>query len=91
MLLEKQINTQNRPLCYRVALNTGPAGYHFIREDSNGWYNKPDGFVGGFYINKDYVSSRDWYDTSQGYYNVEPPVLYSGDPLYFAIKIGWDK
>jgi hypothetical protein len=85
---------------YVVAMMCGKNDYHFIRQDEKGWYNKSgyDPSLGGCYIYETLVHANVWYAVGilNGEYTVLNwpgcPVYYNEEgPLYFAVRIGWDK
>ena len=86
---------------YVVAMMCGNSDYHFIRYIGDGyWYNKSgsDPFVGGCYLSTDIVNSHTWHaygSIGNKVYKFNRPYdpTYHNDngPLYFAVRIGWDK
>ena len=80
---------------FKVALKCGPMDYHFIRLDSNGWYNK-SGNAPGLYIDQSVVAEDIWYamwmNNGQAYVG-NPKYgfpFYNDETIYFAVKVEWD-
>lgn len=91
----RRLNSITDPIAddeYLVAMRTGPNDFHFIRKDSNGWYNKT-GKKEGMYVSKEYVLGETWYPRwmQNGVIRESRETFYDDKIIYAAIKIGWDK
>lgn len=77
---------------FKVALKCGPFDYHFIRQDSVGWYNK-SGEMPGLYIEQSLVECGKWYPMFMvdGIPFTDHRIYYDDETIYFAVRIGWDE